>query len=137
MCTTSWGPGKHSMLPSWCRPLFLKPKCHKKSKNGFKPINFRSPLLVIFSNYLFWYQKLSKKFDVLLNFEILSQYMCKSKTSSEKFGFRTSRICWKITKNLKTKLFFHMLLFVFETSGIRENRTFCQFFIFLSIYVHK
>ena len=58
--TTSWGPGKHSMSPPGCRPLFLKPKCHKESKNGFKPINFRSPLQVIFSNYFFWYQKLSK-----------------------------------------------------------------------------
>ena len=42
--TTSWGPGKHSMSPPGCRPLFLKPKCHKESKNGFKQINFRSPL---------------------------------------------------------------------------------------------
>ena len=70
--TTSWGPGKHSMLPPGCRPLFLKPKCHKESKNGLKPINFRSPLQVIFSYYFFWYQKLSKKLDILLIFEILS-----------------------------------------------------------------
>ena len=49
-------------VPPGCRPLFLKPKCHRKSKNGFEPINFRSPLQVIFSNYFFWCQKLSKKF---------------------------------------------------------------------------
>ena len=70
--TMSWGPGKHSMSPPGCRPLFLKPKCHKESKSGFKPINFRSPLQVIFSYYFFWYQKLSKKLDILLIFEILS-----------------------------------------------------------------
>ena len=28
--TTSWGPEKHSMSPPGCRPLFLKPKCHKE-----------------------------------------------------------------------------------------------------------
>ena len=62
--TTLWGPGKHSMSPPGCRTLFLKPKCHKKSKNGFKLINSRSPLQVIFSNYFFWYQKLSKKLNI-------------------------------------------------------------------------
>ena len=35
-------------------------------------------------------------------FEILYQYMCISKTSSEKFVFRTFRICRKIIKILKT-----------------------------------
>ena len=44
ICTTSWGPGNHSMSPPECRPPFLKPKLHKESKNGFKQINFRSPL---------------------------------------------------------------------------------------------
>ena len=47
-------------------------------------------------------KKSSKKLDVLLIFEILSQYICISKTSSEKFNFRTIRICWKIIKILKT-----------------------------------
>ena len=42
--TMSWGPGNHSMSPPECRPPFLKPKLHKESKNGFKQINFRSPL---------------------------------------------------------------------------------------------
>ena len=88
--------------PPGCRPLFFKPKYHKESQNGFKPINFRSPMKVIFSNYFFRHQKSSKQFDILLIFEILSQYMCISKTSSKKNDFRTSRICWKITKIWKT-----------------------------------
>ena len=41
------------MSPPGCRPPFLKPKFHKKSKYGFKPISFRSPMGVIFSNYFF------------------------------------------------------------------------------------
>ena len=67
--TTSWGPGNHSMSPPGCRPPFLKPKLHKESKNGFKLIGFRSPMGVIFFKLLFWYQKLSKKLDILLIFE--------------------------------------------------------------------
>ena len=42
--TTSWGPGKHSMSPPGCRPPFFKPEWPKESKNGFKPIVYRSPL---------------------------------------------------------------------------------------------
>ena len=102
LSTTSWGPGKRSMWPPGCRPLFLKPKCHKESKNGFKPINFRSPLFVIFSNYFFSTKNHQKNWTFCWFFEILSQYMCISKTSSKKIAFRTSRIYWKITKILKT-----------------------------------
>ena len=31
------------MSPPGCRPPFLKPKLHKKSKNGFKKTNYRPP----------------------------------------------------------------------------------------------
>ena len=55
--TTSWGPANHKMSPPGCRPPFLKPKFHKESKNGFKPINYRPPLLVIFSKNYFRLQK--------------------------------------------------------------------------------
>ena len=44
-------------------------------------------------------------------FEILSHYMCISKTSCKKNDFRTSRICWKITNILKTDFFFTCYLF--------------------------
>ena len=85
-----------------------------------------------FFKLLFWYQKLSKKLDVLLIFEILSQEMCIIKTSSEKIDFGTSRICSKI---LKTKLFFHALLLKHLKSG--KMGPFIDFPIFVPIYVHK
>jgi hypothetical protein len=56
------------MSPPGCRPPFLKPKFHKESKNGFKPINYRPPLLVIFSKNYFRKQKSSKKMDVFFIF---------------------------------------------------------------------
>ena len=61
--------------------------------------------------------------------------MCISKTSSEKFDFRTSRICKKITKILKTKLFFDTLFLFFETREIWKNGTFCWFLVFPHIKV--
>jgi hypothetical protein len=56
------------MSPPGCRPPFLKPKFHKETKNGFQPINYRPPLLMIFSKNYFRHQKSSKKMDVLFIF---------------------------------------------------------------------
>ena len=61
--TTSWGCWKHHFGIPGVTPIFLKPKLHKKSKNGFKTINYRPYRIVIFSNYFFRYQKSSKKLD--------------------------------------------------------------------------
>ena len=109
----SWGPENHSMSPPGCRPQFLKPKLHKQSKNGFKP---------------------SKKWNLLLIFEFLCQYMC---ISTKKIDCRTSRICWKITKILKTRLFFHALctFILYQKSGKMGPFVDCP--IFMTIYVHK
>ena len=48
---------------------------------GVKPINFRSPLLVIFSKSYLGHQKSSKKIGPVLIF--VSKYMCINKTSFE------------------------------------------------------
>ena len=61
--TMSWGFWKHHFGIPGVRPMFLKPKLHKESKNGFKKINYRPYRRVIFSNYFFRYQKSSKKSD--------------------------------------------------------------------------
>ena len=42
--TTSWGCWKHLFGIPGVRPMFLKPKLHKESKNGFKTINSSPPL---------------------------------------------------------------------------------------------
>ena len=63
MCTMSWELWKHPDPPPRGRPMFFKPKWPKESKNGFKTISYRPYPLVFFSNYLFWYQKSSKKWD--------------------------------------------------------------------------
>ena len=41
--TTSWGCWKHAFGIPGVRPMFLKPKLYKESKNGFKKINYRPP----------------------------------------------------------------------------------------------
>ena len=55
--------------------MFLKPKFHKESKNGFKTINYQRYPVMIFSKNLFRSKKSSKKLDVLLIFEFLWQYI--------------------------------------------------------------
>ena len=57
---------------------------------------------MIFSDYFFSTKNHQKNWTFSWFFEILSHYMCISKTSSKKNDFRTSRISWKITKILKT-----------------------------------
>ena len=61
--TMSWWCWKHPFGIPGVRPMFLKPKLHKESKNGFKTINYRPYRMAIFSNYFFRYQKSSKKSD--------------------------------------------------------------------------
>ena len=63
ICTMSWGFWKHHFGIPGVRPMFLKPKLHKESKNGFKTISCRRYRIVIFSNYFFRHQKSSKKWD--------------------------------------------------------------------------
>ena len=72
-----------------------------------------------FLQITFLVPKIVKTMDVLLIFEILSQYMCISKTSSKKFDLKNSRIFWKIAKILKNKLFFtcYFLFLKHKVSG--------------------
>ena len=49
--TTSWGCWKHPLWIPGVRPMFLKPKLHKQSKNGFKTISCRRyPLMIFLKN---------------------------------------------------------------------------------------
>ena len=59
-CTMSWGCWKHPFGIPGVRPMFFKPKLPKESKNGFKTINYRPPLLVIFSKTVFSTKKIIK-----------------------------------------------------------------------------
>ena len=61
--TTSWGCWKHPFEIPGVRPMFLKPKLHKESKNGFKTINYRPPSVMFFSKNYFRHQKSLKKLD--------------------------------------------------------------------------
>ena len=70
--TAFWGPGNHS-VDFRGRPMFLKPKLHKESRNWFKKINYRPSLVMIFSKNCFWGKKSSKKLYILLSFEYLWQ----------------------------------------------------------------
>ncbi len=69
--TTSWGCWKHPFGIPGVRPMFLKPKLHKESKNGFKTINYRPPSTTFFFKKLFLEQKNHQKswtFCWFLNF---------------------------------------------------------------------
>ena len=98
----SWELWKHPHPAPGGTPMFFKAECPKEFKNRLKTISWISVLPSnVFFKKLFLPPKMVKKMDVLLIFEFLCQYKCISKTSSEKFDCRTSRICWKITKILK------------------------------------
>ena len=60
---------------------------------------------------------------------MLFKYMCKFRTSSEKFEIRTIQISWKIYKILKTVEFFNMWLFISKIKNldfcICQNTHFC------------
>ena len=60
---------------------------------------------------------------------MLFKYMCKFRTSSEKFEIRTIQISWKIYKILKTVEFFNMWLFICKIKNldfcICQNTHFC------------
>ena len=60
---------------------------------------------------------------------MLFKYMCKFRTSSEKFEIRTIQISWKIYKILKTVEFFNMWLFISEIKNLNfcicQNTHFC------------
>ena len=71
----SWELWKHPDPVPGGRSMFFKAKLPKESKNGFKTISCcRYPVMFFSKNY-FWYQKSSKKLDVLLIFEFLCQYI--------------------------------------------------------------
>ena len=67
--TTSWGCWKYCLGIPGVRPMFLKPKLHKESKNGFKTINYRRSPVMFFSKNYFRCKKSTKQLDVLLIFE--------------------------------------------------------------------
>ena len=108
----SWGCWKHSFGIPGVRPMFLKPKLHKESKNGFKTISCRCYPVMIFSKNCFRCKTIIKNIDVFLIFEFFWQYIWINQTSFKKFNCRMFRISWNITKMLKTEQFFHMWLFI-------------------------
>ena len=113
-CTTSWGCWKHLFGTPGVRPMFLKPKFHKESKNGFKTITYRCYPVMIFSKNWFWSKKFIKKVGCFVDFWIF-MVICMDKLDQfRKFNCRTFRIRWNITKMLKTEQFFHEWIFIFE-----------------------
>ena len=118
-CTTSWGCWKHPFGIPGVRPMFLKPKLHKESKNGFKTINYRPSPVMIFSKNCFWGKKIIKKLDILLSFEFLWQNIWINGTKFKKINSRTFRISWNITKIIKTEQFFHICL--------RSRKAYCSY----------
>ena len=74
--TTSWGCWKHSFWIPGARPMFLKPKLHKESKNGFKTISCRPYPVMIFSKNCFWCKKIIKKIGRFDDFwTLMAMYM--------------------------------------------------------------
>ena len=108
----SWGCWKHPFGIPGVRPMFLKPKLHKESKNGFKTINYRPSPVMIFSKNCFWGKKIIKKVGCFVDFWIFMAIYMNKLDQFKKNNCRTFRISWNITKMLKTDHFFHMWLFI-------------------------
>ena len=114
LISTSWGCWKHLFGIPGVRPMFLKPKLHKESKNGFKEINYRRSPVMIFSKNCFWSDKIIKKILTFVDSWIFMAIYMDKLDQFKKNNCRTFRICWNITKMLKTEHFFHEWLFIFE-----------------------
>ena len=112
--TMSWGCWKHPFGIPGVRPMFLKPKLHKQSKNGFKTINYRRSLVMFFSKNCFRSKKIIKKVGRFVDFWIFMAIYMDKLDQFKKNNCRTFRISWNITKMLKTEQFFHMWLFILE-----------------------
>ena len=61
--TTSWGFWKHAFWIPGVRPMFLKPKLHKESKNASKTINSSPPYKWFFQITFFDTKNHQKKLD--------------------------------------------------------------------------
>ena len=89
------------------------------------------PYFWVFGCFLVWGFFLKNFFFPCGNqiLEMLFKYMCKFRTSSEKFEIRTIQISWKIYKILKTVEFFNMWLFISKIKNlyffICQNTHFC------------
>ena len=68
--TTSWGCWKHPLWIPGVRPMFLRPKLLKQSKNGFKTICCRRYPLMIFSKNCFSVQNNHQKIRCFVDFWI-------------------------------------------------------------------
>jgi hypothetical protein len=55
-------------VTTWVQTPFLKPKLHKESKNGIKPINYRPPPVMIFSKNCFSEKKIVEKIGHFVDF---------------------------------------------------------------------
>ena len=76
--TMSWGCWKHPFGIPGVRPMFLKPKLHKESKNGFKTISCRCYPVMIFSKNYFRCKKIIKNNGCFVDFWIfMAIYMDK------------------------------------------------------------
>ena len=112
--TTSWGCWKHPFGIPGVIPMFLKPKLHKESQNGFKIINSRRYPVMIFSKNCFRCKKITEQIGYFVDFWIFMAIYIDELDQFKKINCRTFRISWNITKMLKTEQFFYMWLFIFE-----------------------
>ena len=90
--TTSWGCWIHSFGIPGVRPMFLKPKLYKESKNGFKTINYRRSPVMIFSKNCFWSKKIIKKVARFADFWIFMAICMDELDQFKKINYRTFRI---------------------------------------------
>ena len=89
----SWGCWKHHFGIPGVRPMFLKPKLHKESKNGFKTISFRRYPLVFFSKNYFLAPKIIKKWNGFTSNSFPHDLNC-SKYNVDNF-FAPKTVFWK------------------------------------------
>ena len=135
--TTSCGPGKRSMSPPGCRPPFLKPKFHKKSKYGFKPISFRSPMGVIFSNYFFGAKNCQKNWTFCWFLKFYLNICAQVRPVLKNLISGLPGSVEKLQKYWKLHYFFMRYFYCLKHHKSGEMWPFVDFSIFVPINVHK
>ena len=124
--TTSWGCWKHPFGIPGVRPMFLKPKLHKESKNGFKTINYRRYPVMIFSKNCFRSKKIIKKVGRFVDFWIFMAICMAELDQFKKNNCRTFRISWNITKMLKTEHLSSYVTLFLKIKCLRSRKAYCS-----------
>ena len=122
----SWGCWKHVFGIPGAR-MFLKAELHKKSKNGFKTINFRPPSVMNFSKNWFWSKKIIIQIGHFVDFWIFMAIYVNNLDQLKKIKLQDFQNQLKYYQNVKNWSIFFIPDFLFlKIRCLRSWKAYCS-----------